>query len=623
MIYFKNLFLKLFLFLLLILNNPIFSMKPESKSYFVGNMPAYVPSETETETTDSESIKKYIFTDQDFEDPPYATTWTDNTSRGKLVPGFIYKDDNKIVGTSSNFTAFVTRANELIKLSSKSYSSKVVEPYLCLLKASAFLSEKERDEKLQNIKFVIGLNRPRSLSSKKNRVLYKELVSLNDSSIDVELLGFFWDFPWVKFNRDKKDKLIINKKGKNVSYDEVLSFYRQLKKRNPEKAKEFRIANEKRHGIRNRMVPYRSLREFIKNHSYTKRTVNKIIENDLDSSIYLFITDSDTMNLNGLFSSYFKIAENEKPDVITTGYLFSSKEPLIQAASLLDMIVRRVTAENIPMGVYFPEPSLCLLILPKKETIEDSFEELTLKNKKKSNKDYCMPGESKKILKRIIESREDSKILFAKGRKPLIQAPARVLKNKKGGILSFSAIYNSEKRKFENWEFSDLINITKNSAQSHAYSKSWATNLMDALELNDIRYANKNLNKKHTRDLVISLLSRLFNSYNPIYLAKENKKTLFKIINNYDSFVSNDEIDKYESQKKRSYNILTFTDKINSREELLKILSLAIKNHDVELIRQAAENSGREIAGFLNKYFDFSDKSSLEEQFGGMKITKN
>jgi hypothetical protein len=124
------------------------------------------------------------------------------------------------------------------------------------------------------------------------------------------------------------------------------------------------------------------------------------------------------------------------------------------------------------------------------------------------------------------------------------------------------------------------------------------------------------------KQLVISLLSRLFNSYNPIYLAKEDKETLFRIIDNYDSFVSKDLIDKYEPQKKRSADVLDSADKIDSREELLRILSEAVKNYDIELIRQAAEDSGREIARFLNRYVDFGKQPSLEDQLGSMQITK-
>jgi uncharacterized protein YktA (UPF0223 family) len=594
-------FLKLILISVFMLKS-MFSMNIN----FIGNMPAYVPSETESDLSEIILEETKIFTENDFENPPYVVN---EKKRGEIVTDLLTRGDGGYIVSSGELQEFVRRAedNFLLKPRRKVLSSKVIDSYFELLKNTAFRDA--ADERLRNIKFVVGLNRPRSLSFRKNFLLYKELRTYRQDFFDAKVFGFFWDYQWKNKTTNKK-----------VSYKEVLNFYNQFKRYNSDKAEEFRIKNEKT--SRGAIVPYRSLRELIKKNESTKGFIKQVRKEVENSVVYLFITDPDTKNFNGCFDSYFQIAQkHDNPDVMTTGYIFSSEEPMISLASILDMKVRIATAELIPVAVYFPEPSLCNLVLGDEVESKESFEEFT-PGGKVSKRYYLMPGESKNLIGSTSKTRKDPRLIFPKGRKLLTSTPPRALENKKGGKFIFKGRYNFETKKVERWTFSDLRNISSNFAQSHANTRGWSTNFIDALKLDNIPYKGKNLNKKNTRDLVISLLSRLFNSYNPIYLAKENKKTLFRIINNYDFFVSKDEIDKYDIQKKR-LDVLSYADKINSREKLLSVLSVAIKNYDVELIRQAAENSGREIASFLNKYFDFSEQSSLEEQFGSMKITKN
>ncbi len=628
MMYLRKNFIKFLLILFISIN--LFSMEKKSDTYFVGNMPEYVPSDNESETTDSELKKNdYRFDEKDFDDPPYATFFEkikknnikkNKSIRGGIVSGCFFKDMQGVIVGTSDLDAFVIRAKDLLKLSTKKYESKVLDPYLKVLEETAFIAEREKDEKLQNIKFVIGLNRPRSLSSKKNLVLYKELASLQKSPIDVRFFGFFWDFPWMKFERDKNGILIKNKKGKKVGYEEVLAFYKKFKKRNPKKAKEFRILNEKSHGIRNRMVPYRSLREVVKNSNQTEDFVKEIRTENTKTNIYLFITDPDTVDFNGCFSNYFEIADNERPDVFTSGYNFySDKQPMVTLASELDMLVRDITAKNFPQGVYFPEPSLCLRVLPDKNNVAESFEKLTPTGKV-SKKDYNMPGESKNIIDKIYENRKNPKVIFSKVRNLFTKAPARSFKNKRSGDLIFKGKYQNGI--VTNWEFNDLINITKNSAQSHAYGKSWATNMLEAFEFKDCSYSNVILDERIKRQVSISLLNRLFNSYDPINLAENSKDKLLEIIKNYNEFVSEDKIQKYELNpyKDRAHEIWSYIDNIESRKELLMVLSKIIENLDIEKLDETCKNIGKAIAEFIFRKF-YSDEK-LENSFNTMNFNK-
>lgn len=94
--------------------------------------------------------------------------------------------------------------------------------------------EEEDKDKLENLSVSIGLNRPRSLSEKKNKALIKELKSnSSDNEITHEKIGFFWNYKWC------------NSYEHEVSYKKVKDFYKRLKIKNPAKAEEFREKNEK------------------------------------------------------------------------------------------------------------------------------------------------------------------------------------------------------------------------------------------------------------------------------------------------------------------------------------------------------------------------------------------
>jgi hypothetical protein len=81
------------------------------------------------------------------------------------------------------------------------------------------------------------LNRPLSLSTRKNNILIKELEYKTESVIAHKKSGIFWEFNWYQKGSTK------------VGYDTVKSFYKKLKRYDKDndtsKAKQFLDLNEK------------------------------------------------------------------------------------------------------------------------------------------------------------------------------------------------------------------------------------------------------------------------------------------------------------------------------------------------------------------------------------------
>ena len=615
-----------FLFSLTLIQ-PLVAM--EGEPAFVVNTPFYIPSESEGETTSSENARNFQFTEHDFENPPYVIN---AEKRGTMVEGFLYIKDGEIVGIG-DLEYLIDNARRLKELnlavrlrsffknrpssdeSDISNENGTLRSFLKIFNETAFESEQERNERIQNIKFVIGFNRPRSLSSKKNNLLYKELENCRKMNRDgVCVCAFLWDFPWCKFIKNEDGDFIRNKSGKikfeEVSYEEVLSFYRQLKKRDKNidenKAREFRKQNESL--PRNRMVPYRSIREKISNRSYTKHLVRLLRRELFNPNVYLFLCDPDTVSFNGCFSSYFDIARESSPDAMTTGYLYDSDKPMIKIASELDMIVREATERHLRLAVYPPEPSICVKVLPGFDTIEGSFK--VLNHSGKIERDYSTPKEGPNLLNSTSVRRPEFKFVFAySDRNTLItKTPGRAMLNKRGGPLTFSATlnvsseeFNREKRKFVNWEMEDFNRI-KNVSQSHSNARSWALNLLNCF--NKVKRFN-NIPSGLARNISISLLSRLFNSYDLISLAKDDKNKLFHIISDYEQCVSSDEISKYKSAGSRNHTIWKKIDNIDSRRKILKILNKLLIDFDAEGVNLAARTSGKSIKEFLLRNFCF------------------
>lgn len=215
------------------------------------------------------------------------------------------------------------------------------------------------------------LNRPLSLSTRKNNLLTKELEAKTDSPITHNKFSIFWKFNWYDIN------------NKIVEYDTVKKFYKQLKRydalHETAKAEEFRSYCE---GLV--AVPYQGLRELAKNHEKTKELVRKARIDSPGSDIYLSIVDGDTVLFNGIYSAYLRIHAKAEivPTIMSTCYEFTKEKetdaPFVKGSELCRKI-RVATAKFVKLVIYITEPNVCVLVPEELDTLEASFIDKTLK----------------------------------------------------------------------------------------------------------------------------------------------------------------------------------------------------------------------------------------------------
>jgi len=301
-----------------------------------------------------------------------------------------------------------------------------------------------------------------SLSTRKNQSLSLELESDVKTDIRYEKFGFFWQCKWY------------NSKGVLVKYNEVRKFYKQLKWVDSEKAEEFISLTEQ--GI---PAPYQELREYAKNHNKTKKLIQEFREKSPNANIYLSLIDSDTISFNGVYSAYLRIASNSKdsvPTVMSTGYEFPvvSKEAggsVYQLGSQIDRAVRVITVQNIPLGVYYPEPNTCILIPPEWNTVPESFIDPSFKKG---------DSESASLLRKV-KDRVNASFIFSNDKPLITTIPERAKLTKAHKTpISFSTEF-----KHGALPTKDDIRSFKQISQSHFHEKVWYDNLFinDSIEV--------------------------------------------------------------------------------------------------------------------------------------------
>ena len=363
---------------------------------------------------------------------------------------------------------------------------------------------------------VIGLNRRESLDNKRNKNLKRALTAPLQGQPPTSRIGFFW-------RPQYEEKTPGSKKWKKVEYSRVKSWFKNLKKRNAKKAEYFRRRHES--GGMGEMVPYREIRETIKDHKETKNQIRKMRKRLGHDETFLGVFDGDLQSLRagktGTFSHYDKmiaggkVLHQQAPTVLSTGYKVSEpNNPLLELAVALDLAVRNATARFIKNGIYYPEPNLLLGIEPGADTIRESFCE---------TKDYRSPGESTHIIKHMLKQRKldvDKAFAFDSTAPIVTETPLRF---KQTSVSKKDKKFNGFHNKSGQiilWTKKDL-NQVRDTSQSHAKNRDWACNLVAALPIPDSQIINEEkIGKNDLKNMLISLLAKLFNCYDPRYIAK-------------------------------------------------------------------------------------------------------
>ena len=202
--------------------------------------------------------------------------------------------------------------------------------FLDLLEDTGF--ERLDKDNLGNIGVSIGLNRPMSLSNRRNKNLIKQLKCKEESNIMHDKFGFFWDIEWT------------DKSGNPVKFDAVKNFYKQFKRKDSHKAKKYLEINDDEEGP---APPYQEIRGKIKNHVNSENLV-KALRKDCNALVYFSMIDSDTKSFNEIYSAYLRITGNLLPTVMSTGYEFSGDETdyPFKVAIHVDRMVRVITVRH-------------------------------------------------------------------------------------------------------------------------------------------------------------------------------------------------------------------------------------------------------------------------------------
>ncbi len=478
------------------------------------------------------------------------------------------------------------------------------------------------------LRVVVGANKMRSISKSRNQGLQKAVDQLNNNSPDnIKTFGFFWDGHFEKATTNEEDWI-------PAPYEEVQKFYRQLKKAKPNTALRFRKALE---GSRAHQIPYCSNRERISKHEFTARYVGDLRRKNKITDVYLGVFDADSISLRaknrqGVFTHYDKLirnnlSKNKVPlEMGSCGYRFTgqstasdTKDPIMEVGSELDLWTRHMTAIFFGYGVYYSEPSIVIRIPPGFSSIPYSFTPLGSNPNNQRN-------ESLVILKQVrdrFDGSQDVVGIRAQGAIPSA-TPERTEK-------TFAAHYDKVK-KIVRWSYRDLKRL-RGLSQTHFRSRTWAENLLRDLTINETIIFNTPLryihlkNKKTIRLLMISLISRLFNHYDVISIAKDElekkkdqdgvsfPKEFIQILETYNPNLRPlQPTNKTRNHKERDLReTFNYIDQITSLDRLEKALELFISPYEVSQIKKAAKAVSKKALNLFRSRFvlDFP-KLSLE-----------
>ena len=432
-------------------------------------------------------------------------------------------------------------------------------------------------------KIVLGLNRMRSLSSRQNRSLQKHLDA-HDPSIAVKKIAFFWNGVWQKK---------CGRQWLDCSYEDVRKFYKQLKHRAKDKAKDFRETVE---GKKSAQTPYREFRDHIKNSHKTSNSTKELREIGA-RNIFLFFFDGDLQSLRsedseGPFSIIDRHANDA--DIISTGYTVreSSNIPL-ELGVLADLVVREATAKIFPNGVYYPEPCTAIKIEDGKDTVTENFSD--------GNSNYTSPKEMPILIGKVLKARKLDPhwvMKFDSQGSIITTTPLRMLEQTKWDCKVNSI---GQLQLFNKGDIKRMRRVS----QTHYDPFHWAKYLLPALNIRtEVKIFNVKLQKKaEIERLTVGILSRIFKLHDPIEKALEVSKR--KNLNFVESM--NDILSRWHSEceivppvdkpKNPDTNVQKILGKIkNSKEKLIDALrSVLISSNQARLVYFAANNSGNAI----------------------------
>lgn len=575
---------------------------------YLVTVPHVVPPQPSDDSSDGEEDDK-TFTDQQFKCPPFAIDWQ---TRGQIAKQDELKSHRQIP-----------------------YES----PFIKKVGKEAF--GKDTAQVKKRVAVVIGNNRMRSLSNAANRALVEQSARYASNPILNREIHFFWRPQW-------KDTTT----GKKVGWERVHQFYRQLKKRDRQEARLFRQEREgispatekalnkflearkktdivaadffkmyklshytqghilafeeklKKKAVQNvqdylelfkmsRIVPYREIREQMIKHPKTAECA-KELQKGTTRPLYVAVQDDDAVSMQGVFSKYDQALQGHLkrhkmlPEVASGGYNVKTPlNPILEIGVLIDLWVRHFTAQFFPTGVYYPEPNTLVRIKEGEFALEASFTDRA---------NYASSQEMPTLIADLIKKRKISNLsgafLFDASAALTTAVPVRMQKQ-------FQAFYTSQ-HKVVRWSVTDLKKY-KGIAQTHYSNRSWATNICEAVGVPErVQWNGTILSKKDLRELVISMIARVFSSYDPFESARTKgegfQKAMINLLNHYQP----EKLPLAPKETRRKNGKLepvwTQIDAIKSMEQLLKTLDLFMEKPGIGRKIQLAAQQAMQAA---------------------------
>lgn len=361
------------------------------------------------------------------------------------------------------------------------------------------------------VSVLLGLNKMRSMSTRKNKALEKAFNAIERCSIRYSKIAFYWDGIYKASCVGSEPDSCV---WKVLPYEVIRKFYKQLKRVNPQLATEFQQKLESR---KSEIVPYREIRDFIKNHTETKNLVKKFREKTPQNDIYMVFFDADIQSLYrntkskgplALFDEYYL---QKKYDIFSTGYLI--KEPTnkpLEIAVKADLTVRNAIAKYLKRGIYPTEPCMLIKILKEEETIEENFSS-------PSETKYLSPKEMPILIDKILKKRnldpQDSMLFDSRGA-IVTKCPVRMFRQ-------FSTVATNSNGLIL-WSLKDFAKM-RDINQTHYNSRDFAKYLIKSLEITKTILVQKYQlsDSKVFSNVLISIISRIFSAYDPIERAKK------------------------------------------------------------------------------------------------------
>ncbi|KAJ8675510.1 hypothetical protein QAD02_011296 [Eretmocerus hayati] len=457
---------------------------------------------------------------------------------------------------------------ELLSAFQDTAVSKVVDPLLSKILKNGF--EKHEQDKLPTIAVSVGLNRMYSLSTRRNNSLVLELESkVNTTGIKCEKFGYYWPCPWYYNTKDMTNTRHpwYTKNGEEANIEDVRKFYHQLKRKNPDLAKKFIAQEEDERSGRD--IPYQDIREYAKNHDKTTELIKNFRDSDSNALIYLHLLDADVYDCNKVYSAYLRILRScyKPPTVMSTGYKFPKDKENLAHHLLSDMerMHRVITIFYIPLGTYYPEPNMCILVPRKCKTVDESFID------GKRNQRGTL--ESPILLTDIQNKRDNVDAIFSDDNPIITEIPLRAKNNRTTGTpIKFSGAFMKGLVGPDDEDFKKYAQVS----QSHTHNLTWAKHL----------FINKSI--KYEGDWKTKGAYILGKKGNPLIgVDKQCNKLIKNIRNNSDVKKSRDEL----AHRIGKDNV----DKIVNADE-------HIKKFDVDFNKDHARTpEERELIDIINK----------------------